>query len=151
MKGLSLFILLIMNFLVYGQTTFPKGCNPVAVEGETIKLNIKEPVVFLINNDSDSVLWVTHPVDNPSASAGWSSQLEKKRWSALLVDKNKFELSCIESKPGHEQQIPCEGMLSICEWSKLKIPPVAKGTFWVAENMSLNALINHLGGKGFVR
>src|SRR5690606_917703 len=100
-------------------------------------------------NSSQTDLWITHPVSDPSAGAGWSSRLEAGNWSALALDKKKFELSCIESRPGHEQQIPCTGMIAVCEWPTVRIPEQAKGTFWAGENMTLAALTAYLGGRGF--
>ncbi|STX30123.1 Enhanced entry protein EnhB [Legionella beliardensis] len=149
MKFYSAVMLLIINTLAYGQATFPTGCNPISVQGETVLLKTKQPVVFLIYNNAADDLWITHPVSEPSASAGWSSRLETHNWSAFALDQKSFELSCIESKPGHEQQIPCAGILSICKWPALKIPAGTTGTFWAAENMNLQALNAYLGGRGF--
>ena len=139
----------IVNALAYGQVIFPTGCNPVAIEGETVTLKTKQPTLYLIYNNSPNDLWVTHPVSEPSASAGWSSRLETQNWSALALDQNSFELSCIESRPGHEQQIPCAGVLAICHWPKVKLPTSATGTFWAGENMTLESLNAYLGGRGF--
>ncbi|STX50071.1 Enhanced entry protein EnhB [Legionella busanensis] len=145
----TMLLSLIVNTLVYGQVAFPTGCNPVAVEGETVTLKTKQPTLYLIYNNSSNDLWITHPVSEPSASAGWSSRLEAQHWSALALDKNSFELSCIESRPGHEQQIPCTGILAVCHWPKVKLPGNATGTFWAGENMTLESLSAYLGGRGF--
>jgi hypothetical protein len=98
-------------------------------------------------------LWVTHPVTNPGASAGWTTRLQGGNWTALALKKGPFVLNCIESRPGHEQQVPCEGEIAVCKWNakKVKIPADSQGTtFWVAEDMSLDALIAAVGARGFV-
>lgn len=145
----SLIFILVANN-VNAQESFPAACNPVAVQKESVMLEAKQPRVVLIHNLSASDLWITHPVVDPGASAGWSSHLEAGNWSALVVDKKSFELNCIESKPGHEQQVPCAGMVAICEWLAVKIPADVKGSFWAGENMSLSSLTAQLGGHGYV-
>lgn len=112
-------------------------------------LSTKKPLLVMIHNLSSTDLWITHPVSEPSASAGWSSRLQAGNWSALALDKESFELSCIESKPGHEQQVPCMGVISVCRWPVVTMPKQASGTFWAGEDMSLSALAEHLGGRGF--
>lgn len=132
------------------ESTLPVGCQPVAVQGELVTLKSKSSKLVFIHNLTTADLWITHPVANPSASAGWSSRLQADNWSALAVDKPPFVLSCIESKPGHEQQIPCEGAIAVCQWKGVKIPSKEQGTFWAGEDMSLSALTAAIGGRGFV-
>jgi hypothetical protein len=119
------------------------------MEGSTVSLSAKKPVLVMIHNLSKSDLWITHPVSDPSAAAGWSSRLKSDNWSALALDKNDFELSCVESKPGHEQQVPCQSVLSVCRWSAVQMSAKETGTFWAGENMVLSELLSHLGGRGF--
>lgn len=144
----SLFVMLLAAN-ANAEVGFPATCNPIAVQKESVILKTTQAQVVLINNTSVSDLWITHPVADPGASAGWSSHLEAGNWSAMVVDKDSFELNCIESKPGHEQQIPCAGQIAICEWPTVKIPADVKGTFWVGENMTLQALTAQLGGNGY--
>ncbi len=143
-------ILLILGFsMASAETTIPASCKPVEVKGESVMLSAKKPLLVMIHNLSNSDLWLTHPVSEPSASAGWSSRIQAGHWSALALDKESFELSCIESKPGHEQQVPCEGVISVCRWSSVTIPTQMSGTFWAVEDMNLQALTENLGGRGF--
>lgn len=127
----------------------PSSCKPVQIEDISMTLATEKPILVMIHNLSNSDLWITHPVSEPSASAGWSSRLQAGNWSALALDQDNFELSCIESKPGHEQQVPCHGVISACEWTTVSMPKKEKGTFWAAENMALSNLVGHLGGRGF--
>ncbi len=136
--------------ICWAEDNVPAGCQSVMINGETLKLSAAKPSVFLIHNDSNSDLWVTHPVSNPSASAGWSSRLQAANWSALAVSEDNFELSCIESRPGHEQQVPCAGVISLCAWPAVGFPENSKGTYWAGEDMKLSALITYLGGRGFI-
>ncbi|WP_370569064.1 hypothetical protein [Legionella sp. PL877] len=145
-----MFILLAIFWIpvANAETTIPASCKPVRVQNETVVLSAEKPLLIMIHNLSKSDLWITHPVSEPGASAGWSSRLKAGNWSALALDKASFELSCIESKPGHEQQIPCAGAISVCRWT-VTMPAQTAGTFWAGEDMGLPALIEHLGGRGF--
>lgn len=141
------FLFLVNN--LNAEEAAPSGCKPIVVSGESILLSAKNSGLVIIHNISNVDLWITHPVSEPSASAGESSRLQERHWSALAQDKNAFELSCIESKPGHEQQVPCAGVVSVCHWSTVKMPTQSSGTYWAGENMALNALITYLGDRGF--
>lgn len=128
----------------------PSSCKTVQMEGESLILSTEKPVLVMIHNVSTSDLWLSHPSADSGASAEWSSRLEAGNWSALALDKKNFELNCIESKPGHEQQVPCSTVISLCKWSKAERKKVKeKGSFWAGENRSLSALISHLEGRGF--
>jgi hypothetical protein len=138
-----------MAAVVYADNTLPSSCKPLQMEGISVMLSAKKPIVMMIHNLSHTGLWITHPVSEPSASAGWSSRLQVGNWSALALDKDAFELSCIESKPGHEQQVPCSAVISVCEWPTVVMSTKETGTFWAGEDMTLSGLIAHLKGRGF--
>ncbi|KGP62993.1 hypothetical protein EP47_02780 [Legionella norrlandica] len=150
MRILLSFYLLLLSTGLFAESTFPKGCLAVPVQGESVTLKAKKSKLVFIHNITNVDLWITHPVTNPGASAGWTSRLQAGNWSALVVDKTAFALNCIESRPGHEQQIPCEGAIAVCKWKGVKIPTSDQGTFWAGEDLSLAGLTAAIGGRGFV-
>lgn len=150
MRVLASFYLLFMSFNVFAESTLPVGCQAIAVQGESVTIKTKKNKLVFIHNLTKTDLWITHPVTNPGASAGWTSRLQTENWSALSVDKGPFSLNCIESRPGHEQQVPCEAAIAVCEWSGVKFPAGSQGTFWAGEDMSLSALTAAIGGRGFI-
>jgi hypothetical protein len=127
----------------------PADCNPIKITGEVLTLGVKKPTVILLQNISEGTLWLTHPVKDPGASAGWTSQIQGGKWSAMVLTEKKFILHCTESRPGHEQQIACEGAITACIWKKAKIPNEEKGTFWATEDKSLSDLKAALLARGF--
>ena len=129
---------------------FPVGCTPLVLHDEAIKLSAEKPVLVMLHNLSKIDLWMIHPESESSAHASWSSLLQAGRWSALALDKKLFELSCIESRPGHEQQVPCAGLVVACQWHNVKGPKKESGTFWAGEDMRLSALTAHVGSRGFI-
>lgn len=153
MNRFAFFCCILLSFQVMAESTLPLGCQAVTVQGESVTLKAKKSSLFFIHNLTSEDLWLTHPVTNPSASAGWTTRLKGGNWSALTLKKGPFILNCIESKPGHEQQSPCEGIIAVCHWKAkgVKIPGRAqKTTFWVAEDLSLSGLTAAVGSRGFV-
>ncbi len=150
MRILILLSGLLLSAAVSAESVLPSGCQAIAVQGESLTLQAKKNKIIFIHNITQHDLWITHPASDQGASAGWSSRLQSSNWSALALDKGPFELSCIESRPGHEQQIPCEGAIEVCQWDKVKFPENSKGTFWASEDMSLSALTATIGGRGFI-
>lgn len=149
MKFIIMNFLIMMSWNIYATDALPKACNSIAITQATVTLPNSAPSLILMNNVSEMDLWITHPISEPNASAGWSSRLQSKYWSALALGNEAFELSCVESKPGHEQQISCAGALVICEWPNLKGADSKKMPYWAAENMPLAELLSSLSQKGF--
>lgn len=150
MKYILSIILVLTTINAWAEEIFPAGCKPLMVHDELVKLSAKKPTLVMIHNLSKIDLWMTHPVTEDAANAGWSSRLQGGNWSALALDKKTFDLSCIESRPGHEQQVPCAGLLAACQWTKVKMPKKQPGTFWAGEDMALSALKAHVGSRGFI-
>ncbi|MFA6303053.1 MAG: hypothetical protein WC627_07970 [Legionella sp.] len=148
MRTLISCALLLLTVTAMAQSTLPKGCRPLTVQSDSLTIKAENPKLIFIHNLAESELWITHPASNAGASAGWSSRLQTKNWSGLVINKGPFILDCIESRPGHEQQIPCKGAVAACEWTKSKIPNEFKGDFWAGEDMSLAALMAELGTRG---
>ena len=136
--------------LIYAHGSLPKHCQALTVQGETVTIQAPKKGLVFVHNISENDLWITHPVADPSASAGWSTRLQKGKWSALAVDKGDFAINCIESRPGHEQQTLCEDSVAVCLWKKVKIPENQQGYFWVAEDLNLGALKAAVGARGYV-
>jgi len=150
MRVIAFFCCIVLSSYAVAESTLPTGCQPVTVQGDAVTLQAKKSSLIFVHNITANDLWITHPVTEPSANAGWTTKLQSEGWSALALEKGPFVLNCIESRPGHEQEVPCEGTIAVCKWKKAKIPESAKGTFWASENMSLEALTAAVGAKGFV-
>ena len=151
MKYVLVLVALVAAFKVHAKEIFPKGCVPQRVTEEHVNLVAEKPALVMIHNLSNMNIWITHPeAKDPGVSAGWTSLVEAGNWSALALAKGPFELGCIESKPGHEQQVACSEVLAICQWSDVTMPKDATGTFWAGENLTLSALTAHVGSRGVV-
>lgn len=149
MKFIVTSLIILASWSVNALEAPPANCHPLSVSTTTLLLPKSPPRIVLISNLSDLDLWVTHPIAEPNASAGWSSRLQPKHWSALALNETSFELGCIESKPGHEQQVSCAGVLMACEWPGITGKESQKTPYWAAENMPLPELLAHLNQRGF--
>jgi len=143
--------LIIITLLVSCSTTIaapmlPRGCRAVAVQGDTITLHSKKRTLVFIHNTTTMDLWITHPAAEQETNSNWTTKLQSDRWSALVKPAGDFVLHCIESKPGHEQQIPCAGTVGACKWKKVSLPEGSEA--WVGEDLPLAELKAVVGNKG---
>lgn len=150
MNYLLSLILIVFTCNAWAEEIFPARCTPLVVDGDRVILPAAKSMVTMVHNLSSADLWITHPVSEPNTSAGWSSHLQAGNWSALIVNDQKFELSCIESKPGHEQQVPCATVLAVCQWTATSLPQHAADTVWAGEDMLLSPLTAYMKRRGFV-
>ena len=152
MKFMLLIAMASASFMIHAQEIFPKGCVPYAIHGDQVNLSTKKSMVVMIHNLSNTELWIIHPAMDASTDVGSSSRLESGRWSALALDKQSkpYKLNCIESKPGHEQQIPCVDVLAVCKWPNANRPEKKSGIFWAGENMDMLPLKAYIERLGFI-
>ncbi len=105
-------------------------------------------LIYFVKNASEKSIWLDHPVKNASASAGWSSYLRPGNWSAILVDKKSFELSCALIQPGKVDSLNCSQSLSICNPSHVIFMSNRKGSYWLTEDKSWKEFIKALVKRG---
>lgn len=143
-------VLFFFSWAIYAEEVLPEQCTPLVVSGDLVVVPATKSSVTMIHNLSNSDLWITHPVSEAETNANWSSHLQAGHWSALVMNDKPFELSCIESKPGHEQQVSCSVVLAVCQWTATSLPKKSTDTWWAAENMDLSPLIAYIKRHGFV-
>ena len=130
----------ILFFLVISQHGYAsdlyKSCNLLTVHTQKIKLYEEKSQIILIHNISDVDLWLV------TSDGNINSQLKTNKWSALLLNNTKLMLTCIESKPGHEQQVPCADLIAMCQIkNKIKATLTNSPTIWLGENMKRKYLL----------
>ena len=149
MKSGLYFCFLLLSLTAHAESTLPKGCKPITVQGELVTVKAKKNKLLFIHNLTDTDLWITPWAKNTTDSNELTSRLQTGNWSALTLTKGTFNLQCIESRPGHEQQIPCENAIAVCQWSKVTFPKNYSNV-WAKENMSLAGIKAAIGANGFV-
>ena len=149
MKKFFLLTLLLLSSFAKAKEVLPTGCKPLVIEGSLISIPEGKPRLIAFHNLTKTDLWITHPVTQADMSTSLSSRLQGDKWSLLKMNRTAFTLSCIESRPGHEQQVSCQHVISACEWPALK-KQQQRHIFWVAENMNLSPLIAYATRKGWM-
>lgn len=110
-----------------------KHCQPVAVSGESMALTTKKPAFFLIQNTASSDVWLSH--SSTDREGDMTIRIAPRQWSALILKQSNFTINCIESRPGHEQQLPCDSLLTVCQAEKIRIPSAEQNTHFMTNNV----------------
>jgi hypothetical protein len=122
----------------------------IKVQNKNILLPAVDGVkkVYFIQNVQAKGLWIDHPVAHPSASAGWSSYVRAGNWSALVVDRKDFAISCAVIQPGKVEYQDCIHAISVCSPKEVLFKSTTKGTYWLAEDKPLDELIKVASKRG---
>ena len=151
MRLLYVGLALLISCIGWADSFLDKHCQPVGVKNFEAVLKAAKPSLILLQNTSDTTISITHPINDPGASAGWTSELSSRHWSALYLspEKSDFNLGCIESRPGHEQHVSCAEVLKVCILATDTQPENAAGAFWAVENIRKTELMAALAQRGF--
>ncbi|HYF97992.1 MAG TPA: hypothetical protein VD770_03340 [Coxiellaceae bacterium] len=118
---------------------------PLSVDGAAFVLQSAQAsqaeVVVIYNKSSKPLLLNRILVNNPGVSAGWSSDLDPDRWSALSW-QGSFTLSCQQSVDQQWQSIPCAQVLQLYKPAASK--KMAQGSYWLVENKTKPQLMARL-------
>ncbi|WP_367608054.1 hypothetical protein [Legionella sp. W05-934-2] len=150
MKKIVQILLAMLTLTQVYAIELPKNCHLVGIKSENLKLKTEKDRVILIHNISDSDIYLSHVSSNdPGAQAGWTSRVDKNKWSALKLGKMEIRFQCVEVKPGHEQQISCQNILSVCRVAPIEQPKNGNGSYWVTENQTLSNMLEAVSSRGF--
>lgn len=135
-------------------SSFPEGCveHGLQFNGKNLALDIdSEQNLYLFHNTSDKSFWLNHPVGkDPGASAGWASEIGAGNWSALTISNNpgEFVMNCSEIGDGTVDYLDCRNVVKACRLVKAKFNAEGSGSYWVAENKSLNGVLAGITSRG---
>lgn len=127
MRFFIFLLAVLMTFILHANP----ACQPLTLQGETLHLLTKKPMLILFHNITMNNLYLTSDTLDPSLIA-------PDQWSLLALTDKEITFSCLESRPGHEQHIPCESALTVCQIKKTPKPPAQTG--WLAENKTTSPL-----------
>jgi hypothetical protein len=132
---------------------FPENCAAAGLEyrGGSVILNTNSQTtqgLYLLNNKSESDYWITHPVKDPGASAGWTSDINPGNWSAFTANIPNFELTCMKSGQSSMETLDCEKVLSVCRISNPVFKPDMSGNYWVSEDKPQGAVLDEIRSRG---
>jgi hypothetical protein len=130
-------------------------CIPVSfkLEGKNILLpgpdHQKTSVVYFLQNKSLQSLWIDHPDQKRrGVSAGFASYLRPGNWSAVVLNKKNFSVSCSMIQPGKVEPLDCSKTLSICAAQNITTEKPLEGNFWLTEDKTWESFLHALGKRG---
>ncbi len=121
-------------------------CNPVQVKMQNKSIILlgpeksENPQIYFFKNSSKQAIWIDHPTHR-SMSAGWSSYLRVDHWSAFLLTRKDFEITCSVIEPGKVENLSCVQALLVCSPSKVVFKNPPKDTYWLVEDKPWEELI----------
>lgn len=154
MRKIISLLLLLASVGIFAAEQFPSRCRISGLmfsSGQIVLFaqHTAKPRLYAIHNISNNKLWLTHEVQNPSASAGWASQLFPNRWSAILIMRHRFNLICqMQQKSGAMKRVPCHQVISACQFSSVYSKHPVDASFWVVENVPFKTLALHIHRRG---
>ncbi len=148
---IAFFVLFLLIVKTYAQEVLPNGCIAVVIKNDIVTLKVDKNMFIFIHNLSEENVWLVNQADVDNPQSALSSEIVAGTWSALALNQapQELKLSCIESKPGHEQKVSCQDVLAICQWPNTKISEDKKGIFFVAESMDLSGLTAYSERNGY--
>lgn len=130
-----------------------KSCVPadIKADGKNIILSAadeKKSVVYVLHNVDKASLWIDHPSAR-GAHAGWSSYLRQNRWSAVVLNRKNFVITCATIDPDKVTYRDCSKSIKVCTFPKLNYQSKRKGTYWLLEDKDWDGLISSLDKLGY--
>jgi len=146
------YLFVILMFYVtslMAEEMYPAGCEPLVINSENVVLAANKYSLLMIHNISSHDVWAIQQLKADSVKPIFTGKISSGKWSTLVVNKKAVKFYCIESKPGHEQQVSCMEVLAICQWPHAKIPKKIKDISLVPEDMEILQLIAYIERQGF--
>lgn len=158
----KIFIGFIILFSMAGISVASPALKCVSVAAKAQNKNILLPGVddahttqiYFIKNISSQSLWLDHPVEHAKTGSGagsTSSYLRPGQWSAILLNRKNYALSCAEIQPGKVAYQDCLKAISVCAPQQFTYESKRKGSYWLAEDQSWDDLAKNIGKRSGVK
>ena len=136
------------EFLAHNQNTGAKAKGNKLILNA--KSNKKVTWVYVIENKSKKTIYINHPADHPgTASAGWGTRLDAQKWTAIMLDRPNFAITCQNGLTGNPQSVvACKKVLKVSRFKPHSNNTNKQGSYWIGENQSLDKLLQTLNVRG---
>lgn len=82
-------------------------------------------------------------------SAGWASEIDKGRWSALLLnDTGAFNMYCSRTIGNRQKLLDCNKFITVCHAAQVSYKDQPNGSGWVTENQKAKDFLPALEKRG---
>jgi len=105
--------------------------------------------LYFIKDSGPAGVWLDYQPLGTDQAAGWRSYIRGGKWAALAVDKKNFRMVCLaRDKNEVKQFIDCEKVLQVCRAASANLLSGHQGTYWLAENGSLDDVLTSVHRQG---
>lgn len=127
-----LFGLMLSLGLVWAKEYFPRGCQPQSLDKVKMSLTAQQEKLYFVHNLSDKQIWMANP-----RMSRLTRGLKPGTWS-VLYNPQVSDWRCIQSEQGHEQHVPCQTVLAVCQWSASNADDRSnKNPIWLIEDQTI--------------
>lgn len=152
-----IFILLITTGWLTTVFAATPQCTPVPYTSQEKNITLpgavdaKTPIVYFFQNKSLQSVWIDHPDQKRrGASAGWASYLRPGNWSAIVLNKKNFSVSCAMIQPGKVELLDCSKTLYVCKSLSKMINMRSLANSWLVEDKKQDDFLRILTKKGIL-
>ena len=112
--------------------------NVQVAQNITLNTTTATPTLYVFHNTSKQAFFFNHE-SGRGMSAGWASQIDPDQWTAILMDKSKFALTCTLVNSAGNQTTSCAQLVQACQLQTKAA--LSKDNYWVAENKTQAELL----------
>lgn len=137
---------LISPYALAGSVADTTICTPVkqALTGTTLNLPKGQQPLFGIRNTGTQPVQLHSVNKTGTAQAGWDSQLKGGHWSALTLANKPLTFTCTQGN----KTVACSNVITVCQFRQAIFIDKANGSYWVAENVAGNDIIDAISKRG---
>jgi hypothetical protein len=120
-------------------------CRPIVSDAKTNELSLNtesKTSVYLLQNISDHSVWIDHQ-SHKTANAGWASYIRAGKWSALMLNRKDFTLTCAQITPGAVNHLNCATTISVCQVDPKYTKSRSTKSFWISEDVDYATLLQN--------
>ena len=143
----------ILSLASVAQAEVKFSCNPIKLQSQDKNIILAGPdssgvaQVYFFKNTGTQGVWIDHPTHR-TANAGWSSYVRTGHWSAFLLNRKNFEISCSVIQPGKVDNLNCANVISVCTPKEVSFKTPPKGSYWLAEDKSWDDIVKDVTRRG---
>jgi hypothetical protein len=128
---------------------------------DSVSLNVNASAIILNTQNNASQLFFVHNMSKQTvllnkgnrnmgaANAGWSSDLDAGKWSAINLTKVKnFELVCQKNAAGPNAALNCSKVLFVCHAKNVHYQAAPTSAYWITENQTEKNFIKAIQQRG---
>lgn len=124
--------MLLFTSLGFAKEIFPEGCSAQSIDQPNIEISKGRHRLFFLHNLTNTHIWLAN-----RENARLTVEMQPGQWNVLYVPRTSETWKCVQATPGHEQQVPCQSGIALCEWdAKIAKSKRPKQSIWLAENTS---------------